>query len=671
MSTIASLAVEVGADIRPLTNGLRSASDSVKEFAKNMPGSIGTGYVSLVSSSLKRGGAIIKYWWKKFSADMGSNISEILVGVAGEIPIIGDLIGGIGVLFILGRKLKDLLISLPLGIGKAFGLLFRGIAAAIKLPFQAAGLILNLISKGIMGALMAVAMPSIFWGKVLKKVFDITMGIAKALYRAAASIPSIVKWIAGSLVTGIKSIPKVISYIIQLAFKLGEILVKAVLFPVKAVFAILTSSTMKTAITGITIGLAAVGTYLVYATKKGWSFIVATTKMADQIGMSTEGMVQLDYAAKLANVDIANVATSIRMMLRNVSQAAQKNTGKDIFSELGIDPRQLASMKPEAILLTMADAIAQVGNASDRARIAQGVFGRGWAEIMPLIMGGSDALLQAAQEANDLNLTFSRLDAEKVMQADNAINRMMESFKSTGRILAIAVAPYIEYIASSIVEFGKNSTLATDAFAVGLEYGGKAMGWLLDTTQVFVEAIKMIPTIVGAMSESFTGLGGKIWDAIGWMLPKGKGAASWIGGKLGGAFGGLLPDINIAESNKWSNRAADFFRDIRDEANASAKAVVDGMNPMNDAVTDLANNFEAAKERAKALADQAKQSFQTGKRGTIAINTPVNRAITESIMRAERFGKDPQRELLGENKRQTNWLQRIEQNTREPIAVAG
>lgn len=664
MSTIASLAVEVGTDIRPLQDGLKSAKKEVNQFAKTPPGKEGGILAQLgfdTSSDMKR--LVISN-----IDDIAGLFFQLKSAIAG--PVVGGIIasfyGASEAVMFFYRVTKLVLTSLPLGIGKAFSYLFKGIEYAVKLPFKALHMILNIISKGILAALMAVAMPSIFWGKVLKKIFDISLGIAKALYRAAASIPSIVKWLAGALIVGIKSIPKVISFIIHLAFKLGEILVKAVLFPIKAIYAILTSNAIKTAITGITIGIAAVGTYLAVATKKGFDFIVATTKMADQIGMSTEAMVQLDYASKLANVDIANVATSIRMMLRNVSKAAQGNTGKDVFSELGIDPRQLASMKPETILLVMADAIAQVGNASDRARIAQAVFGRGWAEIMPLLTGGSAELMQVAQEANDLNLTFSRLSAEKVMQANNAIDRMLESFKATGRILAIAVAPYIEYIANSIVNFGKNSTLATDAFAVGMEYGGKAMGWLLDTTQVFVEAIKMIPTIIGAMSESFTTLGKTIWDAIGWMLPKGKGAASWVGGKLGGAFGGLLPDINIADANKWSNKAVDFFRGIRDEAEASARAAVDNMNPLNEAIMDLADNYDAAKKSAEALAEQSRQSFQTGKRGTVAINTPVNRAITESIMRAERFGKDPQREMVSLMKTHGGYLKKIADNTPSP-----
>ena len=165
---------------------------------------------------------------------------------------------------------------------------------------------------------------------------------------------------------------------------------------------------------GMALG-AVTGGGLVYFIQKQAEAIDTTAKFADRIGATTEGLVGLEHAARISGVGVNALHMGLQRMTRCVAEAAQ-GTGeaKAALKELGLDAESLSAMRPEEIFSRIAERMTQVSNQSDRVRLAMKLFDSEGVALVNTLAMGSDGLQAMRDEAEDLRLTFSRLDAAKV-----------------------------------------------------------------------------------------------------------------------------------------------------------------------------------------------------------------------------------------------------------------
>lgn len=201
------------------------------------------------------------------------------------------------------------------------------------------------------------------------------------------------------------------------------------------------SSTMSigSAITGalgLSIGLAG----FTAALKRTVDYLDMIGDEADKIGVSAEYFQQLAYAAKITNVDIAGVENAIKKMKVAIVSASSGN-GELIytFKKLGLNYKELMTMKPEQQFEAIAAALSKVENDTKRAAYTQELFGKGSQDLLPIIMNLAALKKQAAE-----NQIFT--DAE--IKAASDFNDSLENIKlslmgiisNSGAIKAIADA---------------------------------------------------------------------------------------------------------------------------------------------------------------------------------------------------------------------------------------
>ena len=241
--------------------------------------------------------------------------------------------------------------------------------------------------------------------------------------------------------------------------------------------------------TGLTIGLGVLGVRSVVSeiqeVAKG---IDDAAKASDRLGISTQAYTSLQYAASLAGVGVDQLRLGIEQMTRKVSEAAQ-GTGeaRKEIAELGLSAADLARANPEQMLYDFADAMAAVENPADRVRIAIKLFGESGVRMINVLQAGSQALKDTQVEADRLGITFDRIDAAQVEKARDAWARMSQIIKAIEIRAVIEMAPYVEAIATSLVEattagggFGETVTEAMRSVALAaakvLEVLEKASG---------------------------------------------------------------------------------------------------------------------------------------------------------------------------------------------------
>lgn len=179
----------------------------------------------------------------------------------------------------------------------------------------------------------------------------------------------------------------------------------------------------------------------------------AILNLSNATGTSVKQLSRLDYIAKINKTSLSDVTSSINILTRNIGTAsAGVNKQSKAFASLGVslnNPNgELRDIND--LFLDSIDALSKVENSTDRAILAQNIFGRGAKKLGSLIKGGREEFEKLSKEADDLGVSFDRLSAEKSAQFNDAMERMGQSAKGLGMAMAEELTPILTAIADNI-----------------------------------------------------------------------------------------------------------------------------------------------------------------------------------------------------------------------------
>jgi hypothetical protein len=136
------------------------------------------------------------------------------------------------------------------------------------------------------------------------------------------------------------------------------------------------------------------------------------------------------------------LAGSLQMLTKQIGEAVHGGgKAKVVFSELGVDIEKLAKMTPEVQLGLFADLLKDVKDESERTRIAMRLFGGDGAGMLNFLSEGSDAIRGYIKEAKDLGLTYTRDEALKVEQFNDAWETLSKTLGGISKDIVIQIAP--------------------------------------------------------------------------------------------------------------------------------------------------------------------------------------------------------------------------------------
>ncbi len=139
-------------------------------------------------------------------------------------------------------------------------------------------------------------------------------------------------------------------------------------------------------------------------------------KMSARIGISSETLTELKFAAELSGTSIQTIENGIRKMSKTALDAERGlSTAKRSFDELGISVEDSnGNLKDSETLFTETiGALNEVENSTRKTALAQELFGKSGTALIPLIDAGSEGLKEMRQQASDLGITFNQLEADQ------------------------------------------------------------------------------------------------------------------------------------------------------------------------------------------------------------------------------------------------------------------
>lgn len=200
-------------------------------------------------------------------------------------------------------------------------------------------------------------------------------------------------------------------------------------------------------------------------TKQALEGQAALYDMSQRLGVTTEGLSRLQYAAEQSGVSAETLNMGLQRMTRRVSEAAN-GSGEAVkaLDELGVSADKLTKIAPEEQFKVLADAIMAVEDPASRVRLAMKLFDSEGVSLIQTMQGGSKAIEEMGKEADRLGVTIDRNSAAAAKRATDAFTRLSASITGIANTLGSQFAPEIEAAANWLsVQIPRAATAAAEA----------------------------------------------------------------------------------------------------------------------------------------------------------------------------------------------------------------
>lgn len=293
------------------------------------------------------------------------------------------------------------------------------------------------------------------------------------------------------------------------------------------------------------------------------------SKDAQKIGLTTEKLSTLSYAASYADLSNEQLVASLKKLSMNMEDSIDgSSTLIDSLDKIGVSLSAAnGTMKSsDALLMDVAQAFQTMPDGITKTNAAIDIFGKQGIEMIPLLNGGADGLRLMEEEARRLGLEISTKTGRDAEQFNDTIAKMEKMFEGAAMSLAGKLLPHLQDMADKIMP---------------------ALGSTIDSGVGFME--DMIRAGEG-LSKILDQVGGSnFWDKLLWLSTR---PMNLLGASLG-FFGDLVggetekANVKLTEFEEKRKKAINLQRKIdeaiskkkrdrlKEEGNASATALKD------------------------------------------------------------------------------------------------
>lgn len=225
-------------------------------------------------------------------------------------------------------------------------------------------------------------------------------------------------------------------------------------------------------------------------------------KAAQKVGVTTQELSKLQYAAKLAGVSSGELQGALSRLTKGMSDASQ-GTGEAQkgFQALGIQVSNAdGSLKSSAdIMGEVADRFSTMQDGANKTAIAISIFGRSGASMIPLLNGGKNAIKEAGDELEKMGGVITPEAAKQAEIFNDNLSRMAQAAQGAANVLANALLPTLNKVLTTLLAV--NEVKAEKGFwktALGLT----ELGQLIAGDEVETAVLEKMKSILKAQADA-------------------------------------------------------------------------------------------------------------------------------------------------------------------------
>lgn len=182
------------------------------------------------------------------------------------------------------------------------------------------------------------------------------------------------------------------------------------------------------------------------------------SKAAQKVGLPTEQLSMLSYAAGLADVSLETLTKSLGKLTQSQADSLLETSEQaKIFDALGISVLDAAGDMRNSVdvLADFADRFAQLKGSPEAMAAGFSLFGRSFQDLVPLVKDGSAAIREAGAELQAFGGVLSTEAGEQAEQFNDDLTRLTTAAKSLGVMVATELLPDLTNLSGEFVNAAK------------------------------------------------------------------------------------------------------------------------------------------------------------------------------------------------------------------------
>lgn len=148
-------------------------------------------------------------------------------------------------------------------------------------------------------------------------------------------------------------------------------------------------------------------------------------KLSEKLGVASEELSALGYAAERSNISFDTMATAIQRMIRRAAEAAN-GTGeaKDALRALNINAQDFTKLSLEEKMAELADAMEGVDDQGQRVALAMKLFDTEGVAMVQVLQNGSEAMRSLLNEARSVGAVFDEETTKAAAEFNNTLTKL-------------------------------------------------------------------------------------------------------------------------------------------------------------------------------------------------------------------------------------------------------
>lgn len=233
---------------------------------------------------------------------------------------------------------------------------------------------------------------------------------------------------------------------------------------------------------------------------------------AQRMGISTESLSALAYAAKFGDVSLEQLKGGFNQLNKSIVESTDANSkAAGAFKYLGVETKNAdgSLRKTDEVFKDVADKLSKMPDGASKAAVAMEVFGKSGTEMLPMLNMGKDGLEEFRLEAESLGLILSQETADQAGDFNDSIDRVGNAVSGASMALASELLPTLNTLAKELINSVKQGEgFKSFAEGVGMVFRGvvKVIATAISTVQAFGKGIGAIGAAIAAVaSGDFSG----------------------------------------------------------------------------------------------------------------------------------------------------------------------
>jgi hypothetical protein len=333
-------------------------------------------------------------------------------------------------------------------------------------------------------------------------------------------------------------------------------------------------------------------------------------ELAAQIGVSTDALQSLRYAASQTGVSDEELEKSLSQLTRRLGDAAAgaKEPAK-AFKALGVDIRDAAgNVRPtEQVLLDVADGLSKIKTPAEQAAIAVDLFGKSGMTMIPMLKEGKKSLEEYMRTAKEIGVV---IDEATIANADAVDDQHTANDRVVKMKIDKMFAEQASTMAAIEVRWAQFKVGLLDGLGASMEAIGTVFGAVERNFHAFASTLLTARENVlrwsARIGDAVSGLPARV---IGYMQRLVTGVQQWLGTRLNAVFDGVKKKVDAA--GQWFYDLYDkvvghsYIPDMVDEIGQHMRRLdAELVAPTSKATVAAAEQFRALQQEVSSILDR-------------------------------------------------------------------